>query len=104
MFTQAEDELLVADKSGDVYVFSVVEPQKEGELKMGHLSMLLALVRNTTIIQCLINKSIKRSVLAADSSRWINKHVNSMCVLCMRFHQSFIACCYLLLLPLVAAV
>lgn len=54
MFTQAEDELLVADKSGDVYVFSVVEPQKEGELKMGHLSMLLALVRNTTIIQCLI--------------------------------------------------
>ncbi|XP_005460963.1 tRNA (guanine-N(7)-)-methyltransferase non-catalytic subunit wdr4 isoform X3 [Oreochromis niloticus] len=43
VFTQAEDELLVADKSGDVYAFSVVEPQKEGELKMGHLSMLLAL-------------------------------------------------------------
>lgn len=82
MFTQAEDELLVADKSGDVYAFSVVEPQKEGELKMGHLSMLLALVRNTTIIQCHINTFIKRSsVLAADSSRWINEHVNSMCVL-----------------------
>lgn len=45
-FSQAEDELLVADKSGDVYSFSVVEPQKEGELKMGHLSMLLAVVRN----------------------------------------------------------
>ncbi|XP_063353228.1 tRNA (guanine-N(7)-)-methyltransferase non-catalytic subunit wdr4 [Pelmatolapia mariae] len=43
VFTQAEDELLVADKSGDVYAFSVVEPQKEGGLKMGHLSMLLAL-------------------------------------------------------------
>uniref|UniRef100_A0A3Q0R3J0 WD repeat domain 4 n=1 Tax=Amphilophus citrinellus TaxID=61819 RepID=A0A3Q0R3J0_AMPCI len=42
VFTQAEDELLVADKSGDVYSFSVAEPQKEGELKMGHLSLLLA--------------------------------------------------------------
>ncbi|XP_029386291.1 tRNA (guanine-N(7)-)-methyltransferase non-catalytic subunit wdr4 isoform X2 [Echeneis naucrates] len=42
VFTQAEDELLVADKSGDVYSFSVEEPQREGELKMGHLSMLLA--------------------------------------------------------------
>ncbi|XP_030284093.1 tRNA (guanine-N(7)-)-methyltransferase non-catalytic subunit wdr4-like [Sparus aurata] len=41
-FSQAEDQLLAADKSGDVYSFSVVEPQKEGELKMGHLSMLLA--------------------------------------------------------------
>ncbi|KAG7503183.1 tRNA (guanine-N(7)-)-methyltransferase non-catalytic subunit WDR4 [Solea senegalensis] len=43
VFSQAEDELLVADKSGDVYSFSVVEPQREGELKMGHLSMLLAI-------------------------------------------------------------
>ncbi|TKS66789.1 tRNA (guanine-N(7)-)-methyltransferase non-catalytic subunit wdr4 [Collichthys lucidus] len=42
LFSRAEDELLVADKSGDVYSFSVVEPQAEGELKMGHLSMLLA--------------------------------------------------------------
>ncbi|XP_040913593.1 tRNA (guanine-N(7)-)-methyltransferase non-catalytic subunit wdr4 [Toxotes jaculatrix] len=42
VFSQAEDELLVADKSGDVYSFSVAEPQREGELKMGHLSMLLA--------------------------------------------------------------
>ncbi|MEQ2275924.1 hypothetical protein XENORESO_011047 [Xenotaenia resolanae] len=42
VFSQAEEELLVADKSGDVYSFSVVEPQREGELKMGHLSMLLA--------------------------------------------------------------
>ncbi|XP_037646126.1 tRNA (guanine-N(7)-)-methyltransferase non-catalytic subunit wdr4 [Sebastes umbrosus] len=43
MFSRAEDELLASDKSGDVYSFSVVEPQREGELKMGHLSMLLAL-------------------------------------------------------------
>ncbi|KAE8299025.1 tRNA (guanine-N(7)-)-methyltransferase non-catalytic subunit wdr4 [Larimichthys crocea] len=42
LFSRAEDELLVADKSGDVYSFSVAEPQAEGELKMGHLSMLLA--------------------------------------------------------------
>uniref|UniRef100_A0A8C2XIP5 WD repeat domain 4 n=2 Tax=Cyclopterus lumpus TaxID=8103 RepID=A0A8C2XIP5_CYCLU len=42
MFSQAEDELLATDKSGDVYSFSVLEPQREGELKMGHLSMLLA--------------------------------------------------------------
>ncbi|KAM3608133.1 uncharacterized protein V6R79_019769 [Siganus canaliculatus] len=43
-FTQAEDQLLAADKSGDVYSFSVVEAQAEGELRMGHLSMLLAVV------------------------------------------------------------
>uniref|UniRef100_A0A8P4KP71 WD repeat domain 4 n=1 Tax=Dicentrarchus labrax TaxID=13489 RepID=A0A8P4KP71_DICLA len=42
LFSRAEDELLAADKSGDVYSFSVAEPQREGELKMGHLSMLLA--------------------------------------------------------------
>ncbi|XP_029968429.1 tRNA (guanine-N(7)-)-methyltransferase non-catalytic subunit wdr4 [Salarias fasciatus] len=42
VFSQTEEELLVADKSGDVYSFSVTEPQREGELKMGHLSMLLA--------------------------------------------------------------
>lgn len=42
VFSQAEDEVLVADKSGDVYSFSVVEPQQDGELKMGHLSMVLA--------------------------------------------------------------
>lgn len=44
-FSHAEDELLAADKSGDVYSFSAVEPQTDGELKMGHLSMLLAVVR-----------------------------------------------------------
>ncbi|KAF3842676.1 hypothetical protein F7725_001525 [Dissostichus mawsoni] len=43
MFSQAEDQLLATDKSGDVYSFSVGEPQREGELKMGHLSMLLAM-------------------------------------------------------------
>ncbi|XP_042350839.1 tRNA (guanine-N(7)-)-methyltransferase non-catalytic subunit wdr4 isoform X2 [Plectropomus leopardus] len=47
MFSQAEEELIATDKSGDVYSFSVVEPQREGELKMGHLSMLLALSMST---------------------------------------------------------
>ncbi|KAM9802262.1 tRNA (guanine-N(7)-)-methyltransferase non-catalytic subunit wdr4 isoform X4 [Syngnathus typhle] len=42
VFNRAEDEVLVADKSGDVYSFSVMQPEKEGELKMGHLSMILA--------------------------------------------------------------
>ncbi|XP_077437046.1 tRNA (guanine-N(7)-)-methyltransferase non-catalytic subunit wdr4 [Vanacampus margaritifer] len=42
VFNKAEDEVLVADKSGDVYSFSVTEPEREGELKMGHLSMVLA--------------------------------------------------------------
>lgn len=44
VFTQTEDEVYVADKSGDVYSFSVLEPQKPGELQLGHVSMLLALV------------------------------------------------------------
>ncbi|XP_056145190.1 tRNA (guanine-N(7)-)-methyltransferase non-catalytic subunit wdr4 isoform X2 [Lampris incognitus] len=43
VFSQAEDQVMAADKSGDVYSFSVTEPQKEGELKLGHLSMLLAI-------------------------------------------------------------
>ncbi|XP_056611765.1 tRNA (guanine-N(7)-)-methyltransferase non-catalytic subunit wdr4 [Triplophysa dalaica] len=42
IFTQTEDEVYVADKSGDVYSFSVLEPQKPGKLHLGHVSMLLA--------------------------------------------------------------
>ncbi|KAM6934118.1 tRNA (guanine-N(7)-)-methyltransferase non-catalytic subunit wdr4 [Xenentodon cancila] len=44
VFSQTEEELLVADKSGDVYSFSLDEAEREGLLKMGHLSMLLAVV------------------------------------------------------------
>uniref|UniRef100_A0A452Q920 WD repeat domain 4 n=2 Tax=Ursus TaxID=9639 RepID=A0A452Q920_URSAM len=40
-FTASEEKLLVADKSGDVYSFSVLEPQECGKLELGHLSMLL---------------------------------------------------------------
>uniref|UniRef100_A0A8B9DMG9 WD repeat domain 4 n=1 Tax=Anser cygnoides TaxID=8845 RepID=A0A8B9DMG9_ANSCY len=41
VITAAEDKILVADKSGDVYSYSITEPQAEGKLELGHLSMLL---------------------------------------------------------------
>ncbi|XP_069059068.1 tRNA (guanine-N(7)-)-methyltransferase non-catalytic subunit WDR4 [Pleurodeles waltl] len=41
--TAAEDRVFVADKSGDVYSFSVTDPQAKGRLELGHLSMLLHL-------------------------------------------------------------
>ncbi|PKU29559.1 trna (guanine-n -)-methyltransferase non-catalytic subunit wdr4 [Limosa lapponica baueri] len=37
----ADDKILVADKSGDVYSYSITEPQAEGKLELGHLSLLL---------------------------------------------------------------
>ncbi|XP_042543231.1 tRNA (guanine-N(7)-)-methyltransferase non-catalytic subunit WDR4 isoform X1 [Dipodomys spectabilis] len=40
-FTASEEQVLVADKSGDVYSFSVLEPEGPGRLELGHLSMLL---------------------------------------------------------------
>ncbi|XP_021580956.2 tRNA (guanine-N(7)-)-methyltransferase non-catalytic subunit WDR4 isoform X1 [Ictidomys tridecemlineatus] len=40
-FTASEERVLVADKSGDVYSFSVLEPHGGGRLELGHLSMLL---------------------------------------------------------------
>ncbi|KAM9254409.1 tRNA (guanine-N(7)-)-methyltransferase non-catalytic subunit WDR4 isoform 3-T3 [Dugong dugon] len=43
-FTASEEKVLVADKSGDVYSFSVLEPQGCGKLELGHLSMLLDVV------------------------------------------------------------
>lgn len=44
-FTASEQRVLVADKSGDVYSFSVSEPDASGRLELGHLSMLLDVVR-----------------------------------------------------------
>ncbi|XP_078333025.1 tRNA (guanine-N(7)-)-methyltransferase non-catalytic subunit wdr4-like isoform X2 [Crassostrea virginica] len=40
-FTYDEKNVLVADKWGDVFRFSVQDPQKGGQLLLGHLSMLL---------------------------------------------------------------
>ncbi|KAM6140981.1 LOW QUALITY PROTEIN: tRNA (guanine-N(7)-)-methyltransferase non-catalytic subunit WDR4 [Pterocles gutturalis] len=42
--TAAEDKILVADKSGDVYSYSIAEPQADGKLELGHLSLLLDVV------------------------------------------------------------
>ncbi|EMP31468.1 tRNA (guanine-N(7)-)-methyltransferase subunit WDR4 [Chelonia mydas] len=41
IITAAEDKILVADKSGDVYSYSIIEPQKAGKVELGHLSLLL---------------------------------------------------------------
>ncbi|XP_039713819.1 tRNA (guanine-N(7)-)-methyltransferase non-catalytic subunit WDR4 isoform X2 [Pteropus medius] len=40
-FIASEEKVLVADKSGDVYSFPVLEPHGCGRLELGHLSMLL---------------------------------------------------------------
>ncbi|KFO85601.1 tRNA (guanine-N(7)-)-methyltransferase non-catalytic subunit WDR4, partial [Buceros rhinoceros silvestris] len=42
--TAAEDKILIADKSGDVYSYSITEPQADGKLELGHLSLLLDVV------------------------------------------------------------
>nr|XP_056714218.1 tRNA (guanine-N(7)-)-methyltransferase non-catalytic subunit WDR4 [Euleptes europaea] len=41
IITAAEDKILVADKSGDVYSYSVAEPENTGTIELGHLSLLL---------------------------------------------------------------
>lgn len=43
-FTHSEDAVLIADRSGDVYSFSVTDPDQSGKLLLGHLSMLLDLI------------------------------------------------------------
>lgn len=70
-FSHMEDQLLAADKSGDVYSFSVVEPQAEGELMMGHLSMLLAVVRNTKNTRTKTKRHKDVSVVLITSSMYV---------------------------------
>nr|XP_021142169.1 tRNA (guanine-N(7)-)-methyltransferase non-catalytic subunit WDR4 isoform X2 [Columba livia] len=41
IITAADDKILVADKSGDLYSYSITEPQADGKLELGHLSLLL---------------------------------------------------------------
>ncbi|XP_075703365.1 tRNA (guanine-N(7)-)-methyltransferase non-catalytic subunit WDR4 isoform X1 [Rhinoderma darwinii] len=43
-FSPCESRVLVTDKSGDVFSFSVKAAQEDGRLELGHLSMLLDLV------------------------------------------------------------
>ncbi|CAN9498044.1 unnamed protein product [Ophioblennius macclurei] len=84
VFSRSEEELLVADKSGDVYSFSVVEPQAEGELKMGHLSMLLAVTvspENRYIITADRDEKIRVSQLRSPHN------IQSFCL----GHQQFVS-------------
>eukprot|EP00051_Salpingoeca_urceolata_P012769 m.158282 g.158282 ORF g.158282 m.158282 type:complete len:400 (+) comp17597_c0_seq4:24-1223(+) len=46
MTTCAQDAI-VADKTGEIYRFSVTEPQREGELIAGHVSMVLDLAMSS---------------------------------------------------------
>ncbi|XP_014466725.3 tRNA (guanine-N(7)-)-methyltransferase non-catalytic subunit WDR4 isoform X1 [Alligator mississippiensis] len=41
IITAAEDKILIADKSGDVYSYSITDPQAAGKLELGHLSLLM---------------------------------------------------------------
>ncbi|XP_042314982.1 tRNA (guanine-N(7)-)-methyltransferase non-catalytic subunit WDR4 isoform X2 [Sceloporus undulatus] len=41
IITAAEDKILIADKSGDVYSYSITEPENPGTVELGHLSLLL---------------------------------------------------------------
>ncbi|XP_052235226.1 tRNA (guanine-N(7)-)-methyltransferase non-catalytic subunit wdr4-like isoform X2 [Dreissena polymorpha] len=40
-FPSSEDHVIVADRTGDVYRYSLVDPHALGELLLGHLSMVL---------------------------------------------------------------
>ncbi|CAJ0963698.1 unnamed protein product [Ranitomeya imitator] len=44
VFSPCNSRVLVADKSGDVFSFSVKAAEEDGRLELGHLSMLLDLV------------------------------------------------------------
>ncbi|XP_053384224.1 tRNA (guanine-N(7)-)-methyltransferase non-catalytic subunit wdr4-like isoform X2 [Mercenaria mercenaria] len=43
-FPQNEKEVVVADRTGDVYRFSLIDTDSDGELILGHLSMILDVV------------------------------------------------------------
>ncbi|XP_036401784.1 tRNA (guanine-N(7)-)-methyltransferase non-catalytic subunit wdr4 [Megalops cyprinoides] len=86
-FTHAEDQVLVADKSGDVYSFSVLEPQRPGDLKLGHLSMLLALVvspGDKYVITADRDEKIRVSFLRSPYN------IQSFCL----GHQEFVSCLF----------
>ncbi|KAJ8246709.1 hypothetical protein GJAV_G00254530 [Gymnothorax javanicus] len=84
-FTTAEDQVLVADKSGDVYSFSVSEPEKPGELKLGHLSMLLGVAVSPDdryIISADRDEKIRVSLLS------LPHNIQSFCL----GHSEFVSC------------
>ncbi|XP_072254611.1 tRNA (guanine-N(7)-)-methyltransferase non-catalytic subunit WDR4 [Pyxicephalus adspersus] len=89
-FSPCESYILVADKSGDVFSFSVTNIQEEGCLQLGHLSMLLDLVvtpNGRYIITCDRDEKIRVSL-------WEAPHViNAFCL----GHTEFVS--QLLVLP-----
>ena len=66
IITAAEDKILVADKSGDVYSYSITEPQADGKLELGHLSLLLDVVS-----MCLLAVSVQTCIPACV---WVFQH------------------------------
>lgn len=54
VITAAEDKIFVADKSGDVYSYSITEPQADGKLELGHVSLLLDVVSASVYLQTCI--------------------------------------------------
>ncbi|XP_073986344.1 tRNA (guanine-N(7)-)-methyltransferase non-catalytic subunit wuho [Rhodnius prolixus] len=64
IFSPNDEVIAVADKSGDVFLFSVKSPEKEGEFILGHISMLLDLLitpNNKYIITCDRDEKIRVS-------------------------------------------
>ena len=51
-FPKSEDSVLVAHKSGDIFSFSLADKEAEGQLLLGHVSMLLDVVRFFLFLVC----------------------------------------------------
>ncbi|XP_063301596.1 tRNA (guanine-N(7)-)-methyltransferase non-catalytic subunit WDR4 [Pelobates fuscus] len=89
-FSACERHILAADKSGDVFSFSVIRAQEEGRLELGHLSMLLDVAMSPDgkhIITCDRDEKIRVSL-------WDSPHVIS--TFCLG-HTEFVS--QLLVLP-----
>ncbi|KAM8977793.1 tRNA (guanine-N(7)-)-methyltransferase non-catalytic subunit WDR4 [Pelodytes ibericus] len=89
-FSACGTSILVADKSGDIFSFSVIRPLEEGRLELGHLSMLLDVAVSPDgrhVITCDRDEKIRVSL-------WDSPHVIS--AFCLG-HREFVS--RLLVLP-----
>nr|XP_028572116.1 tRNA (guanine-N(7)-)-methyltransferase non-catalytic subunit WDR4-like isoform X2 [Podarcis muralis] len=57
IITAAEDKILVADKSGDVYSYSTTEPENAGTIELGHLSLLLDVICQQNICNTKLSRT-----------------------------------------------
>lgn len=79
-FTASEDKVLVADKSGDVYSFSVLEPHGCGRLELGHLSMLLDVVCGLRALLTLLQPGLGCRGGGSDQGRgWVLLEQGQLC-------------------------